>query len=125
VLVVAIIILAPHGVVGAAVASLLSLLVTVPVWMYSLWRVDARPLHAVAVAVGRLPVAAAAGGAAWAVAHLPLSPLVQVLVGSVAGLLAWVVATATLDRPLADEVTVILRRLNVTRFVTSRWPWAA
>jgi PST family polysaccharide transporter len=125
VLVVAIIILAPHGVVGAAVASLLSLLVTVPVWMYSLWRVDARPLHAVAVAIGRLPVAAAAGGAAWAVAHLPLSPLVKVLVGSVAGLLAWVVATVTLDRPLADEVTAILRRLNVTRFVSARWPWAA
>ena len=30
------------------------------------------------IAVGRLPVAAAAGGAAWAVAHLPWPPLLQV-----------------------------------------------
>src|SRR4051794_24764977 len=38
VLVVGIIALAPHGVVGAAVASLLSLVVTVPMWVLSLWR---------------------------------------------------------------------------------------
>jgi O-antigen/teichoic acid export membrane protein len=125
VLVLGIILLAPHGVVGAAIASLLSLVVTVPIWIFSLQRVGARPMHAMGVVVGRLPVALAGGGAAWAVAHLPWPPLLQVLAGCAAGVVGWILATVTLDRPLADELAAILRRLHVTRLVSRSRPWAA
>ena len=117
VLVAGIILLAPHGIVGAAIASLLSLLVTVPVWVYSLHRVQARPLQALAITAGRWPVALAAGGAAWAVAHLPWPPLLLVVAGIAAGTAAWLVAVVLLDRRLGDELAAILRRLNVTRFL--------
>ena len=117
VLVVGIVMLAPHGIVGAAIASLLSLLVTVPVWIFSLHRVHAGPLHALAITVGRLPVAVAAGGAAWGVAHLPWPPLLQVVAGIAAGVIAWGVAVALLDRRLGHELLSILRRLDVTRFL--------
>ena len=117
VLAVGIVMLAPHGIVGAAIASLLSLLVTVPVWLFSLYRVHARPLHAVAITAGRLPAAIAAGGAAWAVAHLPWPPLLQVVVGLAAGGVAWLAAVALFDRRLGDELLAIIRRLNVTRFL--------
>jgi lipopolysaccharide exporter len=120
VLVVGIITLAPHGIAGAAIASLLSLVVTVPIWLYSLHRVDAGPLHALAVTIGRLPVAFAAGGAAWTVAHLPWPPLLRVVAGIIAGIAAWLVAAMVLDRRLADELGSIVRRLNVTRFIPSR-----
>ena len=58
-----------------------------------------------------------AGGAAWAVAHLPWPSLLQVVVGIAAGVAAWLVAVAVLDRRLADELLAVLRRLNVTRFL--------
>ena len=90
---------------------------TVPVWLYSLHRVHARPLHAVAITGGPLPVAFAAGGAAWAVAHLPWPPLLQVVAGIAAGAVAWLVAVVLLDRRLGDELAAIVRRLNVTRFL--------
>ena len=110
VLVVGIIALAPHGVVGAAVASLMSLLVTVPVWLFSLWRVDAHPWHAVQIAIGRLPVAICAGGAAYVVAQLPWGPLPRVVAGTIAGAVGRAVAITLFDRPLGRELAVILRR---------------
>ncbi len=116
VLVVGIVTLAPHGVVGAAIASLLSLVVTVPMWAVSLWRVQAGATRAIGIAVGRLPAAAVAGGTAWAIAHLPWPPLVRVIVGIGCGLVAWIVTVVLVDRRLSTELASILRRLNVTRF---------
>ncbi len=111
------IVLAPHGIIGAAVASLLSLVVTVPVWFFGLYRVRARPWHAVATAAGRLPATLVAGAVAWAVAQLPWPALARVVVGSTAGFLAWVVAVFVLDRRLAAELTAILRRINIARIL--------
>ena len=67
VLVVGVITLSRYGVVGAAVASLLSLLVTIPVWLWSLAKVGASPGRAVQVTLWRVPAAAMAGAAAWCV----------------------------------------------------------
>jgi O-antigen/teichoic acid export membrane protein len=115
VLVVGIITLAPRGVAGAAVASLLSLVVTVPMWVLSLWRVQARPGHAVRIAIGRLPAAAVAGGTAWAVAHLPWPSLACVVVGMVAAFGAWLVAVILFDRRLSEELVIALRRIRPKR----------
>ena len=103
-LVVGIIVLAPHGVVGAAVASLLSLVVTIPMWLVSLYRVRANPLQALGVLIGRLPVALAAGAAAWAAAQLPVSSLGKVAFGLLAGFAGWVVAMGLFDQVLGREV---------------------
>ena len=91
---------APHGVVGAAVASLLSLVVTVPMWVLQPVP-GAGPARGTPsrIAVGRLPAALAAGDGRGP------SPTCRgrrwrcVVVGSTAGFLAWVVAVIVLDRP--------------------------
>ena len=112
VLVVAIITLAPHGVVGAAIASLLSLVVTVPLWLMALALVDAHPAAAVSVALRRLPVAFIAGAGAWSVSLAPWGPLVTLLVGGLLGLVGAAIGTALFDRPLGRELSAMARRMR-------------
>jgi teichuronic acid exporter len=112
VLVVAIVALAPHGIVGAAIASLLSLVVTIPLWLVALAIVGAHPATAVGVALRRLPVAFTAGLGAWSVSLAPWGSLVSLLVGSVVGLVGGVVGIALFDRPLGRELSSMARRMQ-------------
>jgi lipopolysaccharide exporter len=112
VLVVGIITLTRYGINGAAVASLLSLVVTIPLWLATLAMVGASPVVAVRVALRRLPAAITAGGAAWAVSLVEWGPVVRLLVGSTAGLIGGIVGIAVFDRPLGLELASVARRVR-------------
>jgi hypothetical protein len=62
------------------------------------------------------PALLAAGGAAWAVAHLPWPSLLQVVAGIVAGVVGWLVPVVLRNRRLADALLSSLRRINAARF---------
>ena len=113
VLVVGIIVLAPHGIVGAAIASLLSLVVTVPMWLYSLCSGATRghctpsPSPPVACRSPSPPAGPHGPSPTCPGRHGCAS-----LAGSAAGAVAWVLAVVLLDRRLADELVPLLRRLH-------------
>jgi O-antigen/teichoic acid export membrane protein len=112
VLVVAIVALARYGIVGAAVASLLSLVVTIPLWLFVLAKIGARPVAALGVVVRRLPVAVTAGAAAWSVTLVTWGPFARLLVGGAAGLVGGAIGVALFDRPLGRELSSVARRLR-------------
>ena len=112
VLVVGIIVFARYGVAGAAVASLLSLVVTVPVWLWSLAAVGASPGAAVHVTLLRLPAALTAGIAAWGVSLTGWGPVARLIIGLVAGLAGFLIGMYLFDSPLRRELASIVRQVR-------------
>jgi O-antigen/teichoic acid export membrane protein len=106
VLVTGVIVLSRFGVIGAAVASLLSLVVTIPVWLLSLAKVGASPVETVHITVARLPATVTAGIAAWSVGLTSWGPVASLLAGLVAGAVGFLVGIALFDRPLQRELTI-------------------
>jgi O-antigen/teichoic acid export membrane protein len=104
VLVGALIALLRFGVVGAAVASLTSLIALLPVWLLGLWRLGLRPMHACSTVARRLPAALACGATAALASELVTTPIVSLFLSVLLGSLCWLLISLVIDQPLLREL---------------------
>jgi O-antigen/teichoic acid export membrane protein len=104
-----------HGIRGASVASLASVVLVLPIWAIGLGRVGIRSGAAFRVVLGRLPAALVAGGIAWAVAGTIGPHLAATVAGFASGGAAWLIVVAVADRTMATSLRSLMQRVRGAR----------
>jgi O-antigen/teichoic acid export membrane protein len=110
VLVSALVALLRFGVVGAAVASLCSVVALVPLWLAGLSRLGISPGEVCSCVAHRLPAALVCGAAATLSAQLVTTPIASLLLSVLVGGLSWLLVSFLIDRALLHELSAIGRR---------------
>lgn len=100
------------GITGAAVASTLSTAAMLPVWISGLAAVGIGRVESLRLVISRIPATLVAVLGAWLVSQSMALPWSSLLVGVLAGVSLWGLATFLFDPPLAAELRQLIRRLR-------------
>jgi O-antigen/teichoic acid export membrane protein len=117
------VLLGPLGITGAAIASLLSVVATMPVWTAGVRRVGIAPRVALLDLGARLPAARVCALVALGVAGAVPTAAVGLIAAIFAGGTAWAAIVAFADRPLRRELVDVWR--TVVRALKRTEPSAA
>lgn len=100
------------GIEGAAVASLLSVVATVPFWLRGLRRLGYSPPELMRTVARPLPAVGAAGLGGLATSAILSDPLASLLTTSIVVLSSWLTLTAVLHPDLRRELVLVLHHLR-------------
>lgn len=100
------------GIEGAAIASLLSVLATVPFWLRGLRQFGYSCLQLLGVVARPLPALVVSGLVGHAASDLVAQPLPSLLVSSAVVILLWSLLTAVLQPDLRQELVLVLKHLR-------------
>lgn len=103
------------GIVGAAFASLLSVLATVPFWLRGLGRFGYHLTELLRATVSPLPAVVLAGLVSAGTDALIRPPLPSLLVTGVMAVLSWLILSALLNPQLRQELVLVTKHLRSSR----------
>ncbi len=107
-----VILIGPYGISGAALASLISVLLALPVWAAGIRSSGVSLTDSLGVVLRRLPSAVTAGVAALGSTLVVTSPLAGFVVGALTGGLVWSGCIWFLDQGLREQLRALLTGLR-------------
>lgn len=103
------------GIEGAALASLLSVLATVPFWLRGMRRLGYTSIQLLSAVVRPIPAVVVGGLAAVAVNTIVTGSLWSLVAASTAAVVSWIMLTAVLNPDLRGELVLVVRYLRPVR----------